>query len=77
VGVLIAGINAVFTILSMFTMDRIGRRRMFLIGLPVMIGALVVSAVAFHFMTATTGGELLSSGVSYPHKWTSLMIAGM
>lgn len=77
VGILIAGINAVFTIVSMFTMDRIGRRRMFLIGLPVMCGALVVSAVAFHFMTASTAGQIVSGKTDYPKKWVAIMLTGM
>ncbi len=77
VGILIAGINAVFTVLSMFTMDKVGRRRMFLIGLPVMCGALVVSAVAFHFMTASTAGQIVSGKTDYPQKWVALMLTGM
>lgn len=58
---------------QMYTMDRIGRRRIFLIGLPVMIVALVIASVAFHFMTEETGGEVVR-GFDYNQTWVGLMI---
>lgn len=76
VGILVAGINCIFTILSMFTMDRIGRRRIFLIGVPIMTIALAIAAVAFHYMTLTTNGQLLD-GQDYPQKWVGLMLGMM
>ncbi|GAA6019118.1 hypothetical protein JCM10207_006548 [Rhodosporidiobolus poonsookiae] len=76
VGILVAGINCLFTVFSMFTMDKIGRRRMFLIGVPIMTFSLTVAAIAFHYMTASTGGKLLD-GVDYPTKWTGLMLGMM
>lgn len=57
----------------MFTMDRIGRRRMFLIGVPIMVVSLAIAAVAFHFMTLQTDGKLLD-GVDYPDRWVGLML---
>ncbi|ORY90306.1 general substrate transporter [Leucosporidium creatinivorum] len=76
VGILVAGINCIFTVFSMFTMDRIGRRRMFLIGVPIMAFSLVIAAVAFHFMTMSTAGKLLD-GQDYPKKWVGLMLGMM
>ncbi|GAA6043173.1 hypothetical protein JCM8097_008707 [Rhodosporidiobolus ruineniae] len=76
IGVLIAGINAIFTVVSMFVMDKVGRRRMFLIGVPTMIVALVIASVAFHYMTQITGGRLID-GADYPQKWVGLMIGMM
>lgn len=73
VGILIAGVNCLMTIFSMYTMDRIGRRRIFLIGLPVMIVALVIASVAFHFMTEPTGGQLVR-GTDYDQTWVGLMV---
>ncbi|GAA6043167.1 hypothetical protein JCM8097_008704 [Rhodosporidiobolus ruineniae] len=76
VGILVAGLNVVFTIFSMFAMDKIGRRRMFLIGVPIMTVALAIAAIAFHFMTQQTGGKLLDN-VDYPTKWVGLMLGMM
>lgn len=61
------------TVFSMFTMDRFGRRRIFLIGIPIMVVSLAIAAMAFHFMTETTGGKLLDNA-DYPKKWVGLMI---
>ncbi|PWN36977.1 putative myo-inositol transporter [Meira miltonrushii] len=76
VGILVAGINCIFTIISMFSMDRVGRRRMFLIGVPIMTVALAIAAVAFHYMTISTNGQLLD-GQDYPQKWVGLMLGMM
>lgn len=76
VGILVAGINCLFTVFSMFTMDRIGRRRMFLIGVPIMTIALAIAAIAFHYMTLSTDGQLLD-GQDYPTKWVGLMLGMM
>lgn len=76
VGILVAGLNCIGTVASMLTMDRVGRRRMFLVGMPVMLASLVVAAVAFHFMTLSTGGQLLD-GQDYPKKWVGVMLAAM
>jgi hypothetical protein len=35
--------------------------------------SLVIAAIAFHFMTASTGGKLLD-GQDYPTKWVGLML---
>lgn len=76
VGIMVAGINCIFTVVSMFVMDRVGRRRMFLIGVPIMSFALVIAAIAFHYMTLSTGGKLLD-GQDYPTKWVGLMLGMM
>lgn len=34
----------------MFIMDRVGRRRILLVGLPVMLGAFIIACVAFYEM---------------------------
>lgn len=57
----------------MFSMDRVGRRRMFLLGVPLMTIALAIAAIAFHFMTLGTGNKLLDN-VDYPQKWVGLML---
>jgi hypothetical protein len=73
IGIMVAGINCIFTIVSMLTMDRLGRRRYFLIGVPIMSISLAVSAGAFYKMTIPTGGQLLD-GQDYEKKWIALML---
>jgi len=41
--------------------------------LPHRAFSLVIAAIAFHFMTASTGGKLLD-GQDYPTKWVGLML---
>ncbi|KAI5477346.1 MFS transporter, SP family, arabinose:H+ symporter [Pseudohyphozyma bogoriensis] len=75
VGILVAGVNALMSVISMFTVDRIGRRRYFLITLPVMTIALVIASISFYKMTLTTNGELLDDpAIEYPRDWTGVMI---
>ncbi|SCW01568.1 LAFE_0E02542g1_1 [Lachancea fermentati] len=50
VSIIVAGTNFIFTLVAFFAIDRIGRRVILLIGLPGMCGALIVCAIAFHFM---------------------------
>ncbi|GMM37717.1 myo-inositol transporter [Saccharomycopsis crataegensis] len=50
VSIIIAGTNFVFTLVAFFAIDRIGRRRILLFSLPCMVAALVVCAIAFHFL---------------------------
>ncbi|ORY74262.1 general substrate transporter [Leucosporidium creatinivorum] len=73
VGLIVAGTNFVFTCVSMGILDRLGKRRTMLITYPGMILGLALAAVAFHFMTETTGG-ILVAGSDYPMKWTGLML---
>jgi MFS transporter, SP family, solute carrier family 2 (myo-inositol transporter), member 13 len=46
----VAVTNFVFTVLSLLLIDRIGRRRILLLSIPVMIFALLLCGVAFHFI---------------------------
>jgi MFS transporter, SP family, solute carrier family 2 (myo-inositol transporter), member 13 len=61
VGLIVAGTNFVFTCVSMGILDRVGKRRTMLITYPGMILGLALAAVAFHFMTETTGGIVSGS----------------
>lgn len=62
----------------MFTMDRIGRRRIFMVGIPMMTVALVIAAVAFSQMTKSTGGFLVVElADTYPVKFVGLMLGMM
>ncbi|KAI5478747.1 MFS transporter, SP family, arabinose:H+ symporter [Pseudohyphozyma bogoriensis] len=75
VGILVAGVNALMSVVSMFTVDRVGRRRYFLIGLPIMIIALVIASISFYKMTIISSGELVQDpAIKYPQNWTGLMV---
>ncbi|ODQ78897.1 hypothetical protein BABINDRAFT_162562 [Babjeviella inositovora NRRL Y-12698] len=50
VSILVAAINFIFTIAVFFFIDRLGRRKLMIISLAGMVCALVLAAVAFHFM---------------------------
>ncbi|KFY68285.1 hypothetical protein V496_01205 [Pseudogymnoascus sp. VKM F-4515 (FW-2607)] len=46
----VAATNAVFTIFSLLLIDRLGRRRILLLSIPVMIFALLCCAATFHYI---------------------------
>ncbi|EPE08881.1 myo-inositol transporter [Ophiostoma piceae UAMH 11346] len=50
VGTVIAGTNFIFTIFNMFVVDRVGRRRILLITLPLMGIFLIIAAVMFGYI---------------------------
>ncbi|KAK4699064.1 hypothetical protein P7C70_g7201, partial [Phenoliferia sp. Uapishka_3] len=78
VGILVSGVNALMSVVSMFTMDRVGRRRIFLIGVPIMTIALAIAAVAFSEMTKPTGGRLITTQADqYNKSWVGLMLGMM
>ncbi|ORY82336.1 general substrate transporter [Leucosporidium creatinivorum] len=71
VGLIVAGAN-----LSMFLLDRVGKRRLLLWTYPNMIAGLGLAAVAFHLMTQSTGGVLVE-GTAYDSRWTTFMLVMM
>ncbi|KAM0755451.1 general substrate transporter [Meredithblackwellia eburnea MCA 4105] len=77
-GLLISGVNCLMSVVSMFSMDPVGRRKIFLIGSPIMIGALVIASVAFYKMTQSTNGQLVAAlADTYPKQWVNLMLGMM
>ncbi|KAK9449601.1 general substrate transporter [Limtongia smithiae] len=50
VSLIVAGTNMAFTVLAFMLIDVIGRRRILLWSIPGMSGALVLNAIAFHFL---------------------------
>ncbi|ODV60608.1 sugar porter family MFS transporter [Ascoidea rubescens DSM 1968] len=53
VSIIISGTNFLFTLIAFFVIDRVGRRKILLIGLPMMMLSLTLCAIAFHFMNIT------------------------
>ena len=53
-----------FTLVALVIIDKVGRRRIACWTVPGMCGALIVAAIAFHYLTLNTGGRLPSAGES-------------
>ncbi|GAA5901488.1 hypothetical protein JCM6882_006294 [Rhodosporidiobolus microsporus] len=62
IGLVISIVNLVFTLVALCIIDKVGRRRMACITVPGMAGALIVAAVAFHYLTLDTNGKLPGAG---------------
>lgn len=75
-GLIVSGTNLFFTIVAMFILDRVGKRRILLCTYPGMVLGLALAAVAFNRMTLNTGGRLLD-GVEYPAQWSNMMLGMM
>lgn len=70
VSLIIAGTNFVFTVIAFFIIDKVGRRLMLIIAIPLSILFLVINAIAFHFIgitfhanSATVDGNIHSWGI--------------
>jgi hypothetical protein len=75
-GLIVSGTNLFFTIVAMFLLDRVGKRRILLCTQPGMVAGLALAAVAFAKMTADTGGKLIE-GQDYPKNWSNMMLGMM
>ncbi|QID83802.1 myo-inositol transporter itr1 [Saccharomyces pastorianus] len=66
VSIIVSGTNFIFTLVAFFCIDKIGRRTILLIGLPGMTMALVVCAIAFHYLGISFDGTsaVVASGFS-------------
>ncbi|TYJ55725.1 hypothetical protein B9479_003633 [Cryptococcus floricola] len=76
VGLVIASINLIFTLVALKIVDPLGRRKTMLWTLPVMIIALILASIFFHYLTLSTGG-VLQSGASYPKSFSILVLLSM
>ncbi|GAA6027340.1 hypothetical protein JCM8097_002608 [Rhodosporidiobolus ruineniae] len=77
IGLVISIVNFVFTIVAMVIIDRVGRRRIACITVPGMSAALIVAAVAFHYLTRNTGGQLPDDGVGLDQKFAPLILTAI
>ncbi|BGP00427.1 Myo-inositol transporter 2 [Rhodotorula toruloides] len=77
IGLVISIVNLVFTIVALFIIDRVGRRRIACSTVPGMCGALILAAVAFHFLTIHTGGKLPDNGAGLNDKWSPVVLTAM
>ncbi|WWC61536.1 uncharacterized protein I303_104120 [Kwoniella dejecticola CBS 10117] len=65
VGMMVALVNFLFTLVALKIVDPVGRRMTMLVTLPVMIVALILVSLFLHILTSTTGGVLVE-GADYP-----------
>jgi SP family myo-inositol transporter-like MFS transporter 13 len=90
-GLIPAGINALFVVsllrhgsapcadiqlIGMSIVDRVGRRRLALIGLPIMVVGMTWAIVSVYFMTAPTG-HLLVAGAEYDRGLAGSLIGAI
>lgn len=78
VSIIVAATNFVFTGVALCIIDRVGRRRILLWGIPGMCISLVVCAIAFHFLgvkfSSSSEVVIKQSGIS---GWGVVIIIGM
>ncbi|KAK6204400.1 general substrate transporter [Scheffersomyces amazonensis] len=78
VSIIIAATNFVFTGVALLVIDTVGRRRILLLAIPVMTIAMVVCAIAFHYLGIkfTDGSNVVveTTGIS---GWGIVVIMGM
>ncbi|KAI5951545.1 ITR1 [Candida jiufengensis] len=76
VSIIISATNFVFTAIALCIIDKVGRRKILLVGIPCMCGSLVICAIAFHFLNVnfSTTIEIASRGIN---GWGIVVIIGM
>ncbi|GAA5885092.1 hypothetical protein JCM16303_006399 [Sporobolomyces ruberrimus] len=80
IGLVISIVNLAFTLVALVIIDKVGRRRIACYTVPGMCGALIVAAIAFHYLTLGTGGRLPATGESNAglnQKFSPLVLTAM
>jgi SP family myo-inositol transporter-like MFS transporter 13 len=75
-GLIISGGNALFVLIGMSIVDKVGRRRLILVAVPFLIVGQVWAAVAFHYLTKGTGGKLVA-GTDYNPTVAGLLLGAI
>ncbi|OWT39588.1 MFS transporter, SP family, solute carrier family 2 (myo-inositol transporter), member 13 [Cryptococcus neoformans Bt1] len=75
-GLIPAGTNAVFVLIGMSLVDKVGRRGLLLIGVPIMLLGHVWNIVSFYYMCKPTGG-FLDTSYSYDTTDVGIVIGGI
>lgn len=76
VGLIIAGVNFVFTLIALKIVDPVGRRKIMCWTAPGMFISLALAAIFFHFLTLKSGGRLVE-GTKYSAMWSGLVLMAM
>ncbi|GAA5857526.1 hypothetical protein JCM8547_009321 [Rhodosporidiobolus lusitaniae] len=77
IGMVISIVNLFFTVVALFIIDKVGRRRMACCTVPGMAAALIVAAIAFHYLTLQTGGKLPDDGAGLNQNYAPLVLTAM
>lgn len=75
--IIIAATNFVFTIVAMCIIDIVGRRRILLWALPVMMAAMIVSAIAYHYIGISFHDDAVDIVAGNIHGWGIVIIMMM
>lgn len=76
VGLIVATVNFLFTLVALKIVDPVGRRRTMLFTLPIMIFALILAAIFFKYLTLSTNGILIENH-DYPRSLSILVLFSM
>ncbi|KAK4047036.1 hypothetical protein OIO90_006357 [Microbotryomycetes sp. JL221] len=77
IGMVISITNFVFTLVALVIIDKAGRRRIACTTIPGMCAALVLAAVAFHFLTLNTNGQLPENGTGLDQTFAPVVLTAM
>ncbi len=77
IGLVLSCVNFIFTLVALATIDKIGRRRIACWTIPGMAAALVLAAVAFHFLTLPTGGQLPDNGLGTDQRFAPVVLTAI
>lgn len=66
----VAVTNFIFTLLSLLLIDALGRRRILMLSIPVMVSALLSCAVAFHYIILPSDTNETNPAASAKIPWT-------
>ncbi|OWZ49812.1 MFS transporter, SP family, solute carrier family 2 (myo-inositol transporter), member 13 [Cryptococcus neoformans 125.91] len=75
-GLIPAGTNAVFVLIGMSLVDKVGRRGLMLFGVPIMLLGLVWNIIGFYYLCKPTGG-FLDTSYSYDTTNVGVVIGGI
>ncbi|CAN3376417.1 hypothetical protein DIURU_001461 [Diutina rugosa] len=75
--IIIAATNFVFTIVAMCIIDIVGRRRILLWALPIMMAAMIVSAIAYHYIGISFHDDAVDIAAGNIHGWGIVIIMMM
>ncbi|KAK4046187.1 hypothetical protein OIV83_006262 [Microbotryomycetes sp. JL201] len=77
IGLVISITNFVFTLVALVIIDKAGRRRIACSTIPGMSAALILAAVAFHFLTLNTDGVLPENGAGLDKTFAPVVLTAM
>lgn len=77
VSIIIAAANFVFTCLALCIIDIVGRRRILLVCMPVMAAAMIVCAIAFHYLDIDFSGKGVKIHTHGISGWGIVVIVSM